>query len=257
MCEAVERAVRAGIVVVTAAGNFGRSRTGFRVQREAQTWKTVFGGITSPGNDPHVLTVGAIDTQGTPERSDDTVAAYSSRGPTMYDLVMKPDVMAPGSRIVSAEVAGSVVAREHPERHVTGAGANAYIQFSGTSMAAAVVSGVAALLLQNDPNLTPADVKAVLQLTSSFMRSSGAIASGAGSLNALAATGFVASGYAELPATSIADEQIAASGFSALDAGFDLGLDPGFDAGLELGFDLAAASGAGAPSIVWARSVSE
>jgi serine protease AprX len=225
MCEAVERAVQAGIVVVTAAGNFGRSQSG----------RAVFGGITTPGNDPYVITAGAIDTHGTPERSDDTVAAFSSRGPTLYDLVMKPDVMAPGSHIVSAEAAGSVVAREHPERHVTGLGANGYIQFSGTSMAAAVVSGVVALLLQNDPSLTPADAKAVLQLTSSFMPSADLIASGAGSLNARAAAGFVASGYAELPATSIADERIAATGF--------------------LVFDPATTSDVSAPSIVWANDI--
>ena len=127
MCEAVERAVRAGIVVVAAAGNFGR-----RPERAARCSAA----SPRPATIPYVLTVGAIDTQGTPERSDDVVAAYSSRGPTLYDLVMKPDVMAPGSRIVSAEAAGSVVAREHPERHVTGVGANGYIQFSGTSMAA-------------------------------------------------------------------------------------------------------------------------
>ena len=101
------------------------------------------------------------------------VAAFSSRGPTLYDLVSKPDVVAPGSRIVSAEAAGSVAARGHPERHVTGAGANGYIQFSGTSMAAGVVSGAVALLLQDDPQLTPEEVKAVIQLTTSFVPSSG------------------------------------------------------------------------------------
>jgi serine protease AprX len=221
MCEAVERAVRAGIVVVAAAGNFGRNKNG----------RAVSGGVTTPGNDPYVITVGAIDTQGTPERSDDVVAAYSSRGPTMYDLVMKPDVMAPGSHIVSAEAAGSVVAREHPERHVTGVGANGYIQFSGTSMATGVVSGVVALLLQHDPQLTPADAKAVLQLTSSFIPSSGLIGSGAGSLNAVAARTFAASGYAELPVTSIAEERIGALGIAVFPLGLPLGQGLGVDPG--------------------------
>jgi serine protease AprX len=78
MCEAVERAVQAGIVVVAAAGNRGITQDG----------KIVLGSITSPGNDPYALTVGAIDTHGTPQRSDDTVATYSSREPTRYDLIV-------------------------------------------------------------------------------------------------------------------------------------------------------------------------
>src|SRR5438034_7006291 len=69
LCEAVERAVRAGITVVAAAGNFGKLPDG----------QAVRGGIVSPGNSPWAITVGALDTHGTPERSDDTVASYSSR----------------------------------------------------------------------------------------------------------------------------------------------------------------------------------
>ena len=130
VCEAVERAVAAGIVVVAAAGNFGW-----------QNGRQVWGGITSPGNDPAAITVGAVDPHGTAQRSDDTVARYSSRGPTRYDLVLKPDLVAPGSGVVSAEAAGSYLAATYPQRHVAGAGADAYIQLSGTSMAAAVVSG--------------------------------------------------------------------------------------------------------------------
>ncbi|PYR37190.1 MAG: hypothetical protein DMF90_07710, partial [Acidobacteria bacterium] len=177
LCEAVERAVAAGIVVVAAAGNYGVTREG----------QVIYGGITSPGNDPSVLTVGAIDAHATPQRSDDTLATYSSKGPTLYDTILKPDLVAPGSHIVSAETAGSYLSATYPERHVAGSGAGAYIQVSGTSMSAAVVSGATALLLQARPQLSPLEVKMVLQLTSSFMPEEGLAGSGAGSMNVLAA----------------------------------------------------------------------
>src|SRR5207253_10502060 len=79
LCEAVERAVRAGITVVAAAGNYGRTAEG----------KTVFGGITTPANSPFAIAVGAIDTHATADRPDDTVAACSSKGPARYDLRVK------------------------------------------------------------------------------------------------------------------------------------------------------------------------
>src|SRR5207237_176616 len=83
LCEAVERAVAKGIVVVAAAGNYGKTKDG----------KTVYGSIASPGNSPHALTVGALDTHQTAQRADDTLASFSSRGPTMFDLVLKPDLV--------------------------------------------------------------------------------------------------------------------------------------------------------------------
>ncbi len=182
VCEAVERAIAAGIVVVVAAGNNGQSVDG----------KRIFGGITSPGNHPDAITVGAVDTHGTPYRSDDTVAAYSSRGPTRFDLALKPDMVAPGSHIVSAEAQGSYLATTYSQRHVAGAGADGYLQLSGTSMATGVVSGAVALLLEEKGRLSPRETKAVLQMTSSFMPEEGLMAGGAGSLNVLAAAEFVA-----------------------------------------------------------------
>src|SRR5262245_6138327 len=149
LCEAVERAADAGILVVVAAGNQGRTADG----------KTVLGSITAPGNSPHALTVGALDTHGTPQRSDDTLASYSSRGPTRYDLIIKPDLVAPGSHVVSAESSDGYLARTYPWRHVAGSGANAYMQLSGTSMSSAVVSGGAALLMEQRTHLTPVNAR--------------------------------------------------------------------------------------------------
>src|SRR5580765_2251695 len=196
VCAAVERALRAGILVVTAAGNHGQTEDGRRV----------LGGITSPGNSPYAMTVGALDTNGTADRSDDTVATFSSNGPTLFDLVIKPDIVAPGRRITSAEAAGSLLSVNFPQQHVAGSGANAYIKGSGTSMAAAFVSGAAALLLEERPNLKPLGVKVALQLSSSFMAEAGLVRAGTGSLNVLAAAEFVRDG--QLGDTIISDQSV-------------------------------------------------
>ena len=180
LCDAVERAVAAGIVVVAAAGNQGSSTDG----------NPVFGTVNSPANSPSALTIGAVDMHETPQRSDDTIAKYSAKGPTRYDLLVKPDLVAPGTRLVSAEAAGSYLAQAFPERHVAGSGANAFMELSGTSMAAGVASGAVALLLDARPQLTPYQTKVALQLTSSPVAGEGFLASGAGSINVLAATGF-------------------------------------------------------------------
>jgi serine protease AprX len=202
MCEAVQRAVAAGIIVVAAAGNNG-------VNAEGQT---VYGSIVTPGNDPSVITVGAIDTHGTAMRSDDTIARYSSRGPTRFDLVLKPDLVAPGSRVVAAEAAGSHLARRYPERHVSGSGENAYIQLSGTSMAAGVVSGTVALLLEQNAKLTPRSAKALLQMTSSFVSGAGLVSSGAGLVNALSAASLASSAKHFSANSHVAGESVRASG---------------------------------------------
>ena len=146
-------------MVVASAGNYGQTSTG----------APVLGGITSPGNSPFAITVGAIDTAGTITRSDDRVAPYSSRGPTAIDLAVKPDVVAPGTRLVSLEVRGSYLSTTYPAWHIAGSSSNAYFRLSGTSMAAAVVSGGVALLLDANPNLNPAQVKIALQMGATFM----------------------------------------------------------------------------------------
>jgi serine protease AprX len=184
LCEAVQRAVSAGIVVVAAAGNAGRSDTGV----------PVLGGIISPGNSPYAITVGAIDTKGTVARGDDQVAAYSSRGPTKYDFAVKPDVAAPGTRLVSLEASHSYLARNYPALHRAGNGNDAYMQLSGTSMSTPIVSGAVALLLQGSPDLGTAHVKLALQSGATYMPDGGLIGAGAGSVNIWASRQIAAKG---------------------------------------------------------------
>ena len=188
LCRAVARAVQAGVTVVASAGNYGLTSSG----------APVLGGITSPGNSPYALTVGAIDTAGTVTRADDTVAPYSSKGPTAYDLAVKPDLVAPGTKLVSLESQGSYLAKKYPAWHIAGSGKNAYFRLTGTSMSTAVVSGGVALLLDANPYMTPGQIKVALQMGATFMPEAGLVASGAGSVNfpqaqKVAATGLVSS----------------------------------------------------------------
>ena len=153
---------------------------------------------------------GAIDTHDTALRSDDTLASYSSKGPTRYDLIMKPDLSAPGSHIRSAEAVDSYLSKTYPARHVSGDGANAVMQLSGTSMAAGFVSGAAALVLDARGSLSPRDTKTALQLTSTFMPTAGLVGAGAGTINALAAVELAET--SEIPdSTTIAGEEVVAS----------------------------------------------
>jgi serine protease AprX len=186
LCLAVQRAVKAGVVVVASAGNYGLTSAG----------APVLGGITSPGNSPYALTVGAIDTAGTVDSSDDKVAPYSSRGPTAFDMAVKPDVVAPGTRLVSLEAQNSYLSLHYPNWHIAGTGKNAYLRLSGTSMATAVVSGGVALLLDAEDHLTPGQVKVALQMGATFVPDGGLVGVGAGSVNfpqslKLAQTGLV------------------------------------------------------------------
>jgi serine protease AprX len=176
ICQAVERAYRAGIVVVAAAGNFGR---------DSQD-RSVYGGITSPGNSPFAITVGAVNTMGTPWRGDDVLASYSSKGPTLYDRLIKPDMVAPGNRIRGLLAPNSTIAKTRPEL-ITGVGRDARIELSGTSMAAPFVAGAVAGLLEGNRRLSPGAVRILLQYSAEPLFKEGLLGGGAGSLNLAAA----------------------------------------------------------------------
>src|SRR6185437_8166058 len=112
---------------------------------------------------------GAMKADGTDTRSDDAIASYSSKGPSLVDHVVKPDIVAPGNKVESLFVPNSTLANLEADAIVpvseynsTGAGQPAYFRMSGTSMAAPVVAGAAALLIEKNPDLTPDQVKAQL-----------------------------------------------------------------------------------------------
>jgi len=166
LCQAVEAAYQAGIVVVVSAGNFGRDNS-FQNGGYAT--------ITAPGNDPYVITVGAMKMMGTPDRADDLIATYSSKGPTLIDHIAKPDLVAPGNQLVSLVSGGAMLSSSFASNYVPlsayqtgqtyGLPSTSYYVMSGTSMAAPVVSGAVALLLQANPQMTPDQVKARLMKT--------------------------------------------------------------------------------------------
>jgi serine protease AprX len=173
---AAKRAVDAGIVVVTAAGNLGKNRDG----------NTQYGAITAPGNAPWVLTVGAYSHEGTVTRYDDKMAGYSSRGPTAVDYHAKPDVVAPGTGMVSLSDPTSTMYATKPELLMTGAvltNYKPYLSLTGTSMASPVVAGTVALMIQANPSLTPNMAKAIIQYTAQVYSNYDALTQGAGFLN--------------------------------------------------------------------------
>ena len=151
LVHAVEALWDSGVVTVVAAGNLG-----------ARGNRTV----KSPGNSRKVITVGSLTDRDTGlDFTDDIVSTFSSRGPTAGDLVLKPDLVAPGNRIVAAIPTGSQLVAELPTRLVacsTLPCSDHYLSMSGTSMATPLVAATAALMLDKDPSLSPATVKARL-----------------------------------------------------------------------------------------------
>jgi subtilisin family serine protease len=164
LCQAAEQAWQAGIVVVVAAGNDGRDNT---------VANGGYGTINAPGNDPYVLTVGAMNAKFTPFAGDDVITTYTSKGPTMVDHIVKPDLVAPGNHISSLLDNNAYLPKTYPQDIVnplayqTQGGGQSYLILNGTSMATGVVSGAVADLLSANPSLTPDQVKGVLMLSAS------------------------------------------------------------------------------------------
>ncbi len=145
---AAEVAWRKGIVVVVSAGNQGYGNAG----------------LNDPAIDPYVIVVGAADAKGTWGSHDDRLSQFSSRG----DGKRRPDLLAPGQSVVSLRVPGSYIDQTYPQGRV----AERFFRGSGTSQAAAVVSGAAALIISQRPSIKPDEVKALLVGTSGRVSSS-------------------------------------------------------------------------------------
>jgi len=163
LAHAVEVAWRNGIVVLAAAGNLGNNS----------------GRLTDPGNDPFVISVGSDDSQGTTAVSDDVVSDFSSSG----DGVHNPTLVAPGRSIVSLRVPGSAIDTQYPAARV----GDTLFRGSGTSQATAVMSGAAALVLQQHPSWTPDQVKALVASTATPIANTPGTLQGQGVVNLSAA----------------------------------------------------------------------
>jgi len=177
---AAKRVVDAGVVVVGAAATPARTH---RVRFQ-------YGGIVAPGNAPWVLTVGASSHEGTADRADDKMASFSSRGPSYKDWGAKPDLVAPGRGTkVAVGSVGDIPGHEGAvpdERHRLDA-IPAVPDAERTSMAAPVVTGTVALMLEANPALTPNAVKAILQYTAQVYPGYDPLTEGAGFLNTVGA----------------------------------------------------------------------
>jgi serine protease AprX len=200
--QAVEAAWHAGIVVVVAAGNGGRLNATPTPGAPNDGYGTAYGSVECPGNDPYVITVGATKQMDS-TRADDQIASYSGRGPSVGDLILKPDLIAPGNHVISVEASGSpylvetygpLVEIQDSLYCTVGNGSKysgEYMMLSGTSMATPTVSGAVAQMLQQQPNLTPDTVKARLMVSADKwadpLGNQDACTYGAGYLDVLAA----------------------------------------------------------------------
>ncbi len=160
---AVEQAWRAGIVVVTAAGNTG-----------------IDSGLADPAYDPMLIAVGAADTMGTASISDDQPASFSATAPRCkHRNCRPPTLLAPGTHMQSLRDPGSYIDQNNPNAAL----GDLYFRGSGTSEAAAYVTGAVALLLQRYPDLTPDQVKEMLVASAQRLRGCSPLWQGSGELD--------------------------------------------------------------------------
>jgi len=141
LCEAVGRLVESGVMTFASAGNLGKT----------EQFPEIWGGITSPGNHPAVVTVSALNTNSTAAHADDLAATYASRGPALQDGIFKPDLTAPGDAIPVLAGRNSWLTRELRARRV--ADYPQYLYLGGSSIAAAFATGTAALMLEANPEM--------------------------------------------------------------------------------------------------------
>ena len=175
LAQAVERLSRKGVAVITAAGNRGINPA---------TGNPGYGGVGVPCNAPSAICVGSLETGGDANLTNDHVANSSSRGPTRFDLLAKPDLVAPGVNIVSLAARGSRLFNQYPQLRVAGSnGRPDYFMLSGTSMASPVVAGAAALLLQTNHGLSANALKIALQFTARIVPETDVLTQGAGAIN--------------------------------------------------------------------------
>ncbi len=179
LCQAVAAMVEAGIVTVASAGNLGK------LPGYSQIW----GAINSPANHPSVIAVGAVNTRGTAIHSDDLAATFSSRGPSYQDGMFKPELVAPGNAIVSSAASNTTLTNVFPWLMPD---AN-HIRLSGSSAAAAFVSGTAALMMQANPTLTTRLAKLILLASAAKLRNPFMLEQGNGLVNAYTAVRLAAS----------------------------------------------------------------
>jgi serine protease AprX len=177
MATAAEVLNFAGVAVVVSAGNTG----------------PFAGTITTPATDPYVITVGALDDNGTALLADDLMSTFSSRGRTSFDSLSKPDLVAPGRKMVSLRAPGSTLDALFPDRQVTVLGALSadYYRLSGTSMAAPVVAGTIALMYERNPTLKTSQVKKRLKSSATPLTFGTSFDRGAGLVNAYGAAASV------------------------------------------------------------------
>jgi serine protease AprX len=149
-----------GIVVVVSAGNSGSGSTQ----------------LNDPAYDPYVIAVGADDTKGTDDPKDDSIPTWQTRG----DSVRHPDVVAPGRSIVSLRDPGAFVDAQNPTARL---GGSRFFKGSGSSQAAAIVSGAVATLLQQRPSLSPDQIKSLLMSSATPLPSADPVAQGEGLIN--------------------------------------------------------------------------